>query len=123
MLKKLFGFVTLFGSMSTLICCALPALFVSLGAGAVLASLVSQFPQLIWISEHKKALFLLTGILLAIGGYAQWHSRSLPCPIDPRLAKTCRTARRTSFIVYIMSLLIYLTGAGFAFLPELLIRS
>ena len=47
------GLITLFASSSTLICCALPALFVLLGAGATFASLVNFFPQLIIISQYK----------------------------------------------------------------------
>jgi len=39
--------LTLFGSLGTLLCCALPALLVSLGAGAVMASLVTNVPQLV----------------------------------------------------------------------------
>lgn len=34
-------------SSSTLICCALPALLVAIGAGATLAGLVTAVPQLI----------------------------------------------------------------------------
>ena len=44
---------SLFASSSTLICCALPALLVALGAGAALSSLVSAVPQLVVLSEHK----------------------------------------------------------------------
>ena len=44
--------VTLATGASTLLCCALPALLVALGAGAVLATAVSVFPQLVWVSEH-----------------------------------------------------------------------
>lgn len=53
--------VTLATSASTLLCCALPALLVALGAGAVLASRVSVFPQLVWVSEHKIEVFVLAG--------------------------------------------------------------
>ena len=47
--------VSLFASSSTLVCCALPALLVAVGAGAALSSLVSAVPQLVWLSEHKEA--------------------------------------------------------------------
>lgn len=36
--------LSLFTSVGTLLCCALPALLVTLGAGAVFASLVKQCP-------------------------------------------------------------------------------
>jgi len=53
---------SLFASSGTLVCCALPALLVALGAGAVLSSLVSVFPQLVWLSEHKEGLFIVAGV-------------------------------------------------------------
>ena len=53
--------LSLFTSGSTLICCALPATLVAIGSAATLASLVSSFPQLIWISEHKALVFGLAG--------------------------------------------------------------
>jgi len=53
--------VSLFTSGSTLICCALPATLVAIGSAATLVSLVSNFPQLVWISEHKALVFGLAG--------------------------------------------------------------
>ena len=49
------GFVmgSLLASTATLLCCVLPAVMVSIGAGAALMALVSSFPQLVWLSEHK----------------------------------------------------------------------
>jgi hypothetical protein len=121
-MKKTLAFFSLFGSMSTLICCALPALFVSLGAGAVFVGLLTRFPQLIWVSEHKSAIFSVAGTLLLFGGIAQWQGRNEPCPLDEKKADACRSARRVSLITYLISVLIFLTGAGFSLLPELLNR-
>jgi hypothetical protein len=121
-LKKLGTFLSLFGSMSTLLCCALPALLVSLGAGATLVSLLGKFPQIIWVSEHKKAVFSFAAIMLTLSGLAQWNARHEPCPIDAAQARACTTARRTSLIIYTASLIIFLIGAGFALLPDLLAR-
>jgi hypothetical protein len=56
--------ISLFTSAATLVCCALPALMVSLGMGAVLAGLVSDFPQLVWLSKHKIEVFGLAAVLL-----------------------------------------------------------
>lgn len=39
--------LSLLASGSTLVCCALPALLVALGAGATLVTLTSRLPQLI----------------------------------------------------------------------------
>ena len=77
--------LTLFASSSTLICCAIPALLVSLGAGAALASLVTVFPQIVWISENKEIIFLISTLLMVIGGIVQWRNRYAPCPVDPKL--------------------------------------
>lgn len=112
---------SLFASSSTLICCALPALLVSIGAGAALSSLVSNVPQLIWISEHKPLVFGLAGVMLLIAGFMQWQARNAPCPADPDLAAVCTKTRRNAFLVYCFSVLIYLVGAGFAFVAPLLV--
>lgn len=69
--------LSLFTSVGTLVCCALPALFVALGAGATLAGLVADFPQLVWLSAHKGWVFGASGILLVIAGVMIWHARSM----------------------------------------------
>jgi hypothetical protein len=115
-MKKLLTFLSLFTSLSTLLCCALPALFVALGFGAAFAGLVSAAPGLIWISANKLWFFSIGAILLAAGGLLQWRARYEPCPLDPELARACTSARRISFGLYVFSLVIYLVGAFFAFL-------
>lgn len=117
---RLASLMALLASSGTLLCCALPALLVALGAGATLASLVAHVPQLVWLSEHKDAVFLLATVMLAAAGYMQWHARSLPCPTDPTLASACLRTRRTSLAVYALSVAIYLTGAFFAFIAPLI---
>jgi hypothetical protein len=111
---------SLFASTSTLICCALPALFVSLGAGAALAGLISTVPQLIWVSEHKPLVFGTAGTMLAIAGFMQWRARNMPCPADPTLAAACAQARKNSLRIYYLSVLIFAIGAWFAFIAPLL---
>ncbi len=110
------AFLTLFTSTGTLICCALPALLVSIGAGAVMAGLVEAVPQITWIGKHKTAVFALAGILLVISGAWQWHARSLPCPVDKAQAAACARARQVSWIVWGLSVALYATGFFFAFL-------
>lgn len=109
------SFFSLFTSGSTLICCALPAAMVALGAGASLAGLISNFPQLIWVSQHKVAFFLTAAVMLSIAGTLQWRAKSLPCPIDPLLAKQCMKTRKVSLVTYLFSLTVFLTGGFFAF--------
>lgn len=108
--------LALFGSFSTLFCCALPALLVSIGAGAAVIGLVSAFPQLIWLSEHKEGLFVFAGTMLALSGIMRYLTRNAPCPADPAKAKACRRMRRISLGVFVFSLFMYLIGLYFAFI-------
>src|SRR5919106_5836222 len=68
-------FGTLLASTTTLVCCVLPAVLVSLGAGAAVVGLVSTFPQLVWLSEHKALVFGIAGVLLAGSGVMIWRAR------------------------------------------------
>lgn len=114
------SFVTLFASSSTLVCCAMPALLVSLGAGAALASLVAVFPQIVWISENKEIIFLISTLLMVIGGIVQWRNRYAPCPIDPKLRQACLQTRKVSLAIYLISLVLLMIGGWFAFIQPLL---
>jgi hypothetical protein len=107
--------LSLLASSSTLVCCAVPALLVALGAGAVLSSLVSVFPQVVWLSEHKEALFVVAGLAMAASGALQWRHRSALCPTDPALRHACLQTRRASLRVYSFSVLVYAIGGWFAF--------
>ena len=110
------SFASLFTSASTLVCCALPAFFVALGAGAAFAGLLSRVPQLIWFSEHKALVFGAAAVALSVAGVFQWRARNAPCPLDPRLAAACTSARKWSVRTYFASLAIFAVGAAFAFL-------
>ncbi len=110
------AFLSLFTSTGTLICCALPAMLVSLGAGAVMAGLVEAVPQITWLGKHKAAVFGVAGVLLALSGAWQWHARSLPCPADKAQADACARARKISWIVWGLSVAFYVIGFFFAFL-------
>lgn len=107
---------TLLASTATLLCCVLPAVLVSLGAGAVLVGLITAFPQLIWLSEHKILVFGTAGVLLAISGAILWQARNLPCPVDPALARSCTRLRRISLWLYGISAGFFVLGVLFAFL-------
>ena len=112
--------LSLFASSSTLICCAIPALLVSLGAGAALASLVAVFPQIVWISEHKEIIFSIAALLMIITGVIQWRNQHAPCPIDIELRNACLKTRKMSLRIYLFSLGLLLIGAWFAFVQPLL---
>ena len=109
------AFAALFASSATLVCCALPAALVALGAGAVMAGLVSTVPQLIWLGQHKAWVFGLAGALLALAGAWQWHARTLPCPIEPRAAAACMAARRWGWRIWFLAVGLFAIGGFFAF--------
>jgi hypothetical protein len=117
------AWLALLASGSTLICCALPALLVALGAGAALSTLVSAVPQLVWISEHKVPVFSTAVVLMAAGGWVQWRNRTAPCPIDPQLRNACLRTRRFSARLYLFSLALLLVGGWFAFVAPWLAGS
>jgi hypothetical protein len=109
------AWLSVFTSTGTLVCCALPALLVALGAGAVLSGVLAQVPQLVWLSEYKLPLFGLAGAMLAAAGALQWRARQLACPPDAGLAAACSTVRDGSLWVFGFSVLVYVTGFFFAF--------
>lgn len=113
-------YFTLFGSLGTLICCALPTLLVSLGLGAVLAGIASNYPTLIWISEHKTQVFIFSGLMILINGLLLFKNRNASCPVDPKLREACLTGRKTSFYFYIASVVIFSIGFFFAYLAPVL---
>ena len=59
------SFLSLFTSLGTLLCCALPSLLVLVGLGATVASVLSQAPWLVSMSHHKHWVFLTAGLLIS----------------------------------------------------------
>jgi hypothetical protein len=107
--------LSLFGSTGTLLCCALPALFVSIGAGAAFAGMVSAAPWLVTLSKYKAWTFGISGLLIMIAGWMRWRSRNEPCPIDEKKARACAQLRKLSGIIYGVSVFIWAIGFFFAF--------
>jgi hypothetical protein len=114
------AFGSLLASSATLLCCVLPAVLVSLGAGATLVSLIAAVPQLVWLSEQKLLVFAVAGALLLASGLTIWRARRLPCPVDPAAARACARLRRINVSLYLLALVSFLVGVIFAFvLPAL----
>jgi signal transduction histidine kinase len=63
---SLMNYLSLFGSFSTLICCALPSLLVLMGMGATVASALSIAPWLVTMSKHKVWTFTIAGALISM---------------------------------------------------------
>jgi len=108
--------LSLFTSIGTLLCCALPALLVTLGMGAALAGFVGAVPWITVVSEQKVYVFAGAGVMLALSTLMQWRARNAPCPVDPLKAKACMRLRKASWTILIFSIIVYLVGFFFAFL-------
>ena len=109
------GWLALFTSFGTLLCCALPILLVTLGFGAVVASLTYQLPWLVTLSENKLWLFSISGLLLAACAWALWR-QTIICPTDPALAFRCQQAKRWNQRLFFGALIIWCIGFIAAFL-------
>ncbi|MCA1854198.1 MAG: hypothetical protein LC647_17965, partial [Beggiatoa sp.] len=116
---RAFGFLSLFTSFGTLICCALPSLLVLLGLGATVASFLSAAPWLVTLSRNKDWVFAGSGALIALNfAYVYAIAPRLrgdqACPIDEPTA--CGTAVRVSRAVLWVSAAIYAVGFFTAYL-------
>ncbi len=114
------GYLSLFTSFGTLLCCALPSLLVLLGLGATVASVLSSVPWLVTLSRHKDWVFAVSGALIASNfGYVyliapNLQAKGAACsPDDP---DACEGATRTSRIVLWLSGVIYVLGFFSAYL-------
>ena len=109
------GWVSLFASTSTWICCALPILLVTLGAGATLAGITEQFPLLIVLGAHKNWMFTISGVLLAAAAGITWRS-GRHCPTDPLLAQHCQRIQRWNKKILWVSMIVWFLGFAAAYL-------
>jgi len=113
--------VALVTSLSTLVCCTLPAVMITLGMGAALSSLTANVPQLIWISAHKPLVFIGSFVLLCLAWLVRYLTRNMPCPADPAQAKLCARMRAFGGGVLWAGFAVWAIGAFSAFvLPGLL---
>ena len=113
--QTVFPVLSLFTSIGTLLCCALPALLVTLGMGAALAGFISVAPWITVISEYKIFIFVGAGILLILSSYFLWINRNAPCATNAKQAKACALLRKFSLYTIIISIVIYIVGFFFAF--------
>jgi hypothetical protein len=110
--SALLSYFSLFTSLGTLLCCALPSLFILFGLGASVASLLSSFPWLVSLSRHKNWTFSLAGALIGLGFVNMYY-------IGPRLRarqcssenpSACADASTMSKALLWISALIYSAG-------------
>jgi putative copper export protein len=126
-LRGALSYLSLFTSLGTLLCCALPSLLVLFGFGATVASVLSEAPWLVAMSHHKHWVFIVAGVLISsnfVYVYAlapRLQMRNGAC--DPGDAAACQTASRFSRIVLWCSAVLYMVGCLAAYiLGPLLIR-
>ena len=107
--------LTLLTSTSTLVCCAIPIILVSLGMGAAVASLISALPFLIVLSQYKIAVFSFSGFMLLIAAWLIFKSNQ-SCPADPKLAELCMSVKKWNHRLYWFSVSLWTIGFFAAFL-------
>ena len=122
--SRAWGYASLFSSVGTLLCCALPSLLVLLGLGATVASVIASAPWLVALSRHKGWVFAASGILVAANFYYVY--RVVPRLLAERGAcasddPACARASRASRALLWMSAIVLAIGAWVAYvLPVML---
>ncbi len=117
----LLTYLSLFTSLGTLLCCALPSLLVLLGLGATVASLLSAVPWLVTLARHKVWVFAVSGVLIASDFiYVYWLSPKLKaqgqtCSIEDG-PTACDTVTRISRVVLWVAAGTYAIGFFTAYL-------
>jgi len=109
------SWLTLFTSTGTLICCALPILFVMLGLGATVAAVTSAVPFLVTLALHKVWVFAGSGLMLLI---SEWllNRPGRACPSDPELGRLCDRAQHWNRRIHGFSAAIWGVGLFAAYL-------
>ena len=114
------GWLSLFTSAGTLLCCALPSLLVLAGMGATVASTLSEIPALITLSRHKNWVFAGAGILIAANfAYVYALAPKLLAAqgaCDPCDPTACETSGRFSRVVLWCSAGLFLVGCFTAYM-------
>jgi mercuric ion transport protein len=110
------SYFSLFTSLSTLLCCALPSFLVLFGLGASVASMLSFFPWLVTLSRHKDLTFSVSGLLIA-GSFVNTYYivPRLRAECSPDNPNACADASRFSKILLWVSAVIYAVGFLVAF--------
>lgn len=103
------GWLALFASTGTLICCALPILLVALGFGSVVAALTSHYPLLVTLSEYEGWMFGISAFLLGLAAWIIW-GRQVHCSTEPNLVARCNHARLINQRVFWLAVIIWSIG-------------
>lgn len=118
--NALLGYLSLFASLGTLLCCALPSLLVLIGLGATVASVLSEVPWLVSLSKNKDWVFAISGLLIGMNFLYVYRlapklrSKGAACP--PDAPDACETAGLANRAVLWVSASIYCAGFFGAYL-------
>jgi mercuric ion transport protein len=115
--SAMLNYFSLFTSLSTLLCCALPSLLVLFGLGASVASMLSFMPWLVTLSRHKQWTFAASGILIALSFvnvyYVSPRVQTKRCTSDDPSA--CEETSKLSRILVWVAAGIYAVGVFVAY--------
>jgi mercuric ion transport protein len=115
--SALLSYFSLFTSLSTLLCCALPSLLVLFGLGASVASVLSFMPWLVTLSRHKQWTFSASGILIVLSFVNTYYFaprlRPAECASDDPSA--CENTSAVSKAILWVSAGIYVVGVFVAY--------
>lgn len=113
------SYFSLFSSVGTLLCCALPSVLVLAGLGASVASTLSALPWLVTLSRHKPWTFGVSGVMIAASFvnlyYVAPRLRLRGEACSPENPEGCEVASRFSKIVLWFSAALYVVGFFVAF--------
>jgi mercuric ion transport protein len=116
--SSVLSYFSLFTSLGTLLCCALPSLLVLAGLGASVASTLSSLPWLVTLSHHKQWTFLVSGVLIGLSFmnmyYLSPRLKAKACPPDDPSA--CESASKFSRVLLWVSAVLYVIGFFSAYL-------
>jgi mercuric ion transport protein len=106
------AYLSLFSSLSTLFCCALPAFLVLVGLSFTsVLGFFTAIPGWQKFGQHENLYYLISGILLALGFYFAYFRGSAAVevceiPTDGRVS-ACSTATRWNRRILWLSLFLY----------------
>jgi mercuric ion transport protein len=110
--SALLSYFSLFTSVSTLFCCALPSVLVLFGLGASVASMLSFLPWLVTLSHYKRVTFFISGVFVGLGFVNMYYVgprlRAPQC--SPENPMACEDASRASKVLLWISAAIYALG-------------
>jgi hypothetical protein len=115
--SALLSYFSLFTSLSTLLCCALPSLLVLFGLGASVASALSFMPWLVTLSRHKQWTFSVSGVLIVLSFVNTYYlaPRLRPAECSPDDPSACKDASAVSRAILWVSAGIYVVGVFVAY--------